>query len=149
MSHSGGLMMRQIATIVILTGLLVARVTAGARAQQPTGSGQQAAEPSGWTFNIAPYGWLANINMTSNLPLPPKLGGTVTTDSSIGFGNLLSHLNFVAMVAADAQYDRFSVLTDFMYIIWAAPLPTSGWLTFSACHPYRSRAQCGRAQGSI
>jgi hypothetical protein len=28
----------------------------------------------------------------------------------------LSHLNFATMVAADAQYDRFSVLTDFMYL---------------------------------
>jgi hypothetical protein len=109
-------MMRRIVIIATLAGLLVARVTDGLRAQQPTSSGQLAANSSGWTFNVAPYGWFANINVTSNLPLPPALGDTVTTDSSIGFGNLLSHLNFATMVAADAQYDRFSILTDFMYL---------------------------------
>jgi hypothetical protein len=39
----------------------------------------------------------------------------VSADPSIGFGNLLSHLNFAAMVAADARYDRFSLLADFIY----------------------------------
>jgi hypothetical protein len=29
---------------------------------------------------------------------------------------LVSHLNFATMVAADAQYGRFSLLTDFMYL---------------------------------
>ncbi len=40
----------------------------------------------------------------------------VSTDTSIGFGQLLSHLNFGMMVAGDARYDRFSILTDFMYM---------------------------------
>jgi hypothetical protein len=110
-------MLIRIVMTTALAGLLAGGAISGARAQQPASSGQQAAaNPSGWTFNIAPYGWFADVNMTSNLPLPPALGGTVTTDSSIGFGNLLSHLNFAAMVAADAQYGRFSVLTDFMYL---------------------------------
>ena len=110
-------MLIQIVMTTALAGLLAGGAISGAQAQQPASSGQQAAaNPSGWTFNIAPYGWFADVNMTSNLPLPPALGGTVTTDSSIGFGNLLSHLNFAAMVAADAQYGRFSVLTDFMYL---------------------------------
>jgi hypothetical protein len=74
-----------------LVGLLVSGATFGVQAQQPTSSGQQAAaNPSGWTFNIAPYGWFASVNVTSNLPLPPALGGTLTTDSSIGF--LITHL---------------------------------------------------------
>ena len=102
--------------IAAVSVVIVGGAISGAQAQQPNNSGQQAANSSGWTFNIAPYGWFANVNVTSNLPLPPALGGTVTTDSSIGFGNLLSHLNFAAMVAADAQYGRFSVLTDFMYL---------------------------------
>ena len=28
----------------------------------------------------------------------------------------MHHLNFAVMVAADARYDRFSVLTDFIYL---------------------------------
>ena len=109
-------MSSRVVMMTALAGLLSGGAMSGAQAQQPTSSGQQAASSSGWTFNIAPYGWFANVNVTSNLPLPPALGGTVTTNSSIGFGNLLSHLNFAAMVAADAQYDRFSALTDFMYL---------------------------------
>jgi hypothetical protein len=108
-------MLSHIVMTTALTGLLAAGTTS-VQAQQPTSSGQQAADPSGWTFNIAPYGWFANLNVTSNLPLPPALGGTLSINSSVGFGELLSHLNFAAMVAADAQYDRFSVLTDFMYL---------------------------------
>ena len=109
-------MLSRVVMTTALAGLLAGGAITGAQAQQPASSGQQAANSSGWTFNIAPYGWFANINVTSNLPLPPALGGTVTTDSSIGFGDLLSHLNFAAMVAADAQYGRFSVVTDFMYL---------------------------------
>ena len=70
----------------------------------------------GWTFDLTPYVWFATINVGMNLNLPPALGGTVTTDTSIGFGEILSHLNFAAMVAADARYDRFSILTDFLYM---------------------------------
>ena len=58
-----------------------------------------------------------------NFNLPPALGGgTASTDTSIGFGDLLSHLNFTTMVTADAQYDRFSLVTDFIYLnLSAAP----------------------------
>jgi hypothetical protein len=99
-----------------LIGLIAAGASSSATAQQPTSAGQQAVSPSGWIFNVAPYGWIANINATSNLSLPPALGGTVTIDSSIGFGDLLSHLNFATMIAADARYDRFSLVTDFIYL---------------------------------
>jgi hypothetical protein len=139
-------MLSRVVMTTALVGLLAGGTMSGAQAQQPTSSGQQAANSSGWTFNIAPYGWIANVNMTSNLPLPPALGGTVTTDSSIGFGNLLSHLNFATMVAADAQYGRFSVLTDFMYLnvggaaseirsvnfLGLSPIPISGAVRKSA-----------------
>jgi hypothetical protein len=139
-------MLSRVVMPTALAGLLAGGAMYGAHAQQPTSSGQQAASSSGWTFNIAPYGWFADVNVTSNLPLPPALGGTVTTDSSIGFGNLLSHLNFATMVAADAQYDRFSLLTDFMYLnvggaasdirsvnfLGLSPIPISGAVRKSA-----------------
>ena len=112
----GDLMLSRVVMTTALAGLLAGGAITGVRAQQPISSGQQAANPSGWTFNIAPYGWIADVNVTGNLPLPPTLGGTVTTDTSVGFGDILSHLNFAAMVAADARYGRFSVLTDFMYL---------------------------------
>jgi hypothetical protein len=109
-------MLRRMVMTVVLTGFLAAAALSNAHAQQPVSSGQQAADSSGWIFNLAPYGWIANLNTTMNLKLPPALGGTVTSDTSVGFGDLISHLNFATMVAADAQYDRFSVLSDFIYM---------------------------------
>jgi hypothetical protein len=109
-------MLNRIVFAVVLTALLGAGGTSGAQAQQPMGSGQQAAQPSGWTFEVAPYLWMPSINANLSFNLPPALGGTVSANPSIGFGDLVSHLNFGAMIAADARYDRFSVLTDFMYM---------------------------------
>ncbi len=95
----------------------------GARAQQPISLGQPTANVPGWTFDVAPYLWVANVNTTMNFNLPAALGGgTASTDTSIGFGDLVSHLNFATMVTADAQYERFSLLTDFIYLnLSAAP----------------------------
>jgi hypothetical protein len=68
----------------------------------------------GWSFTMTSYGWLASINSKINLPTPG--GGTATTDVSVPFGDLLSYLRFGVMLAAEARYDRFSLLTDFMYM---------------------------------
>jgi hypothetical protein len=109
-------MLNRIVMAAGLTLLLAAGGTSGAQAQQPISSGHQPAGPSGWTFDVAPYLWMPSINANLNFNLPPALGGTVSANPSIGFGDLVSHLNFGAMAAADARYDRFSVLTDFMYM---------------------------------
>jgi hypothetical protein len=114
---SESLSLRRIVVAAALAGLLAAGGTSGAQAQQPASPAQPAASPSGWTFNIAPYMWFANLNATTNLNLPPAVGGgTVTSTTNIGFDELLQHLNAAVMVAGGAQYDRFSVLTDFMYM---------------------------------
>jgi len=102
--------------VAVLAGLLAAGARSGAQAQQPISSGQPAASTSGWTFDITPYVWFSTINVDMNLNLPPALGGSVSTSTSAGFGDILSHINFGAMVAADARYDRFSLLTDFLYL---------------------------------
>jgi hypothetical protein len=109
-------MLNRIVMAVILTVVIAGGGTSGARAQQPVSAGLQPAGASGLTFNIAPYLWIASIHSKYSFDLPPALGGTVSADSSLGFGDLLSHLNFATMVAADAQYGRFSLLTDFMYL---------------------------------
>lgn len=107
----------RIVLIAGLAGLLAAGGTSGARAQQPIGSAPQAtALPPGWTFDLTPYLWMPNVNANVNYNLPPALGGTVSANPSVGFGDLLSHLNIGFMGAADVRYDRFSVLTDLMYM---------------------------------
>src|SRR6202035_110777 len=72
--------------------------------------------PSGWTFNVAPYLWLPTIRTTLNYNLPPALDGRLPTSLTAGPGDILSHLNFATMVAADAQYGPYSLVTDFMYV---------------------------------
>ena len=109
-------MLRRLVMAAVLIGLLAGGAMSGAQAQQPISSGQAAASPSGWTFDVSPYVWFATVNTTVNLNLPPALGGTVSADSSVGFGELVPHLHFAAMATADAQYGRFSLLTDIMYL---------------------------------
>jgi hypothetical protein len=86
-----------------------------ARAQQPASGAPQTSTPSGWLFNVAPYMWLPTVHTDLEYNLPPALGGRLPTNLSSGPGDYISKLNFAAMIAAEARYDRFSVLTDFMY----------------------------------
>lgn len=105
--------------IIITAGLIVALAAGGAsvaRAQQPMGLNQVGSSPSGLTFQLAPYVWFANMNTDVSFKLPPELGGTVNSSSSVSFGDLVSHFNIGAMGAADARYERFSLLTDFIYL---------------------------------
>lgn len=100
----------------MLAGLLVAGWMSGAQAQQPISSSPQAATASGWAFDLMPYLWMPSLNANINYTLPPALGGTVSGNPSIGFGDLVSHLNIGFAGAADARYGRFSVLTDIMWL---------------------------------
>src|SRR5271167_3501021 len=111
------LMSRRMVMAVVLTGLLATGALSNAHAQQPASAGQQVTAPSGWIFNVAPYLWTANLNTTTSLNLPPAAGGgTVTSTTSLGFDELLQHLNSAVMVTGDAQYNQFSILTDYMYM---------------------------------
>ena len=100
---------------IMATLVALALLPSVAMAQVPTGQGSQAATPSGWVFNFAPYGWLPTAHVDLSYNLPPALGGRLPTDVSSGPGDYLSKLHFAAMFAADAQYDRFSIMTDFVY----------------------------------
>jgi len=107
-------MYNRVVAVAALTLLLLAGAFSGARAQQPVSQGQ-AANQTGWVFNVAPYLWLPTVNTSLNYNLPANLGGRLPTDVSVGPGDLLSHLDFAAMVTADARNGPFSLLTDFMY----------------------------------
>jgi hypothetical protein len=97
--------------VASLIGLLMLSTWPGARAQQPTSQPPS----SGWSFNIAPYLWLPQIRATVNYNLPPALGGRLPTEVTTGPGEYLPNLNFATALSADARFDRFSLLTDFMY----------------------------------
>jgi hypothetical protein len=103
--------------VVTLVAWLVSSLPLAAMAQQPSSPlVPQASTSSGWVFNVAPYLWLPTVHANLEYNLPPALGGRLPTDLSSGPGDYLSKLNFATMFAAEARYDRFSLLTDFMYI---------------------------------
>jgi len=108
-------MLSRIAVAAVMAGILTVGGTSGARAQQPTSMWQPAAATSGWSFEVTPYVWFASINTNINFDLPPALGGTVSASPSIGFGELISHTNLAFMGTAEVRYDKFTLLTD---IVW-------------------------------
>lgn len=92
--------------LLIIAGLVII-LASGAMAQ-----GSQT-EPR-LQFELTPYIWLPSIDLRLNNQA--RNGTTVTTNLSIGAGDYLTKLNFAGMVAAGARYERFSVLTDLMYL---------------------------------
>jgi hypothetical protein len=77
---------------------------------------QQINSPPGWSFSIAPYVWVPRINATLDYNLPPVLGGKAPTDVSSGPLDYLPDLHFASTIAGEARYDRFSVVTDVLYM---------------------------------
>lgn len=80
-----------------------------------TSAGAQEAAPSPWSFEVAPYAWLPSVdaNLRYNLPTA-GLGGS--TDVKADPGNYFANLNFAGALAASVRYDRFSLLTDVLYV---------------------------------
>ncbi len=67
-----------------------------------------------WSFSITPYAWLPTISSDTEISRPR--GGTVSLSTSAGIGDYISDINLAAMVNGMARYDRFSVMTDIVYL---------------------------------
>ena len=65
--------------------------------------------PSGWTFTVAPYGWLAGLEGDVG-----ARGRTTHIDASIG--DILDNMDIGVMGVAEARYERFGVFTDLNYV---------------------------------
>jgi hypothetical protein len=63
---------------------------------------------------LTPYIWLPGIDTT--LKYPVLGGGTATTTVSAGPGDYIPKLHFAVALAGEARYDRFSLLTDILYL---------------------------------
>ncbi len=86
-----------------------------ARAEEP-------AAPQ-WEFYLTPYLWVAGVSGTLQTPNPR----IPSQSASAGFGDILSHLDAIPfMGSAEARYDRFGVMADFMAISVEAGIPTNG-----------------------
>ena len=68
----------------------------------------------GWSFEIAPYLWLPTVNATLRYNVPSNFGGTA--DVKADAGDYFANLNGALALAGVVRYDRFSVLTDIMYV---------------------------------
>jgi hypothetical protein len=68
----------------------------------------------GWSFAVTPYVWIPTISadLTANGPR----GATVSTSVNAGIGDYISDINAGLMFGAAARHDRFTVLTDFIYV---------------------------------
>src|SRR4051794_34400150 len=108
-------MLSRIAVAAVMAGIITVGGAAGARGQQPTRMWRPPAAPTRGGVEVTPYVWFASINTNINFDLPPALGGTVSASPSIGFGELISHTNLAFMGTAEVRYDKFTLLTD---IVW-------------------------------
>ena len=63
---------------------------------------------------MTPYIWLPTIDTT--LKYPVLGGGTATTTVSAGPGDYIPKLHFAVALAGEVRYDRFSLLTDILYL---------------------------------
>jgi hypothetical protein len=97
---------------IVLGLCCLAMPIAPALAADPVYPGAETVEyqtPSGWTFTIAPYGWIAGLEGDIGV------GGHVAhVDAS--FGDILQNFDIAVMVVAEARYERFGVFTDLMYV---------------------------------
>jgi hypothetical protein len=87
--------------------LLAAGISTGAAAQD-TGL------RPGWSFEVAPYAWVPSINANLRYALPPGIGGSA--DVKADASDYFAQLNFAMALAATVRYDRFTLLTDVMYV---------------------------------
>jgi len=72
------------------------------------------AEP-GWQFSVSPYAWVPSIDGTLRYQLPGQPGPD-SADVGADSISVLEALNFAAMISAEARYQRYSVMTDFIYL---------------------------------
>lgn len=98
---------RSTSRLVAAAALIAVGAASGAAAQ---GTGPQ----PGWSFEITPYAWLPTVGADLRYRLPSDLAGTAKVRADPG--DYTSNLNAAAAFAASVRYDRFSLLTDFMYV---------------------------------
>jgi len=103
-------------TTTALLALLVTTSMSGAHAAdailpEPSAPPAETVLEPGWSFTIAPYAWMAGLSGDV------ALSGYGKAHADVGFGDVFKSLDFVAMVVAEARYDRYALLSDFVYLM--------------------------------
>lgn len=68
----------------------------------------------GWSFEIAPYVWLPSVSANLRYNVPSNFGGTA--DVKANADDYFANLNGALALAGTVRYDRFSLITDIMYV---------------------------------
>jgi hypothetical protein len=105
-------MLNRVCLMTAIIGLLVVGAQESARAQISGAVSSDASSPL--TFNLTPYLWLPTIDST--LKYPVRGGGTATATMSVGPGDWIPKFNIGALLAGEVRYERFSLLTDLLYM---------------------------------
>jgi len=80
----------------------------------PVAMAQDTGLRPGWSFNVGVYAWLPTLDGTFNYALPTGLAGAANVSADAG--DYFSNLNFAALIATEIRYERFSLVTDLMYM---------------------------------
>ncbi len=97
----------------LATTLLVLAAATPAGAQIATTEVVPQTTPQ-WTFAVTPYAWLPTLS--ANMSATTPRGDTATINVSANIGQYLTDVNFAAMAGGEARMDRFTVMTDIVYM---------------------------------
>ena len=95
----------------------------GPAAAQVTSTQAPSPGTPGWSFAITPYFWLATVR--ANFVYSTPRGDSVTDHITAGINDYLSDLNAAGMVGGEARYDRFSLMTDGLFMSLSLTTNTS------------------------
>lgn len=65
-----------------------------------------------WEFDFSIYGWYSGIDSTIKLPNSPGAGQSTSIDAS----DILANLEMIFMGGLEARYNKWSVITDVIYM---------------------------------
>ena len=71
-----------------------------------------AEEKTGWQYDLTLYGWYAGMDTKFKSPGPLGREGDLTVDAS----NIIDNLEMALMGIVEAHYNRWSIITDVMYM---------------------------------
>lgn len=71
-----------------------------------------AGETTGWQYDLTIYGWYTGIDTTFKSPGPLGREGDLEVDAS----DIIDNLEMTAMGTVEARYNKWSIITDVMYM---------------------------------
>lgn len=112
-------MSRTLSALLPASLLVTAAYAASARAEE--------ANPDRWTFALTPYFWAAGVKGDITVPSRRHPSGAVDASVDAKFLDILSNLGGVPFMGmAEANYGRFSLLGDILYLKVETDADTKG-----------------------